>query len=80
MGSSSLCGRIGGIIAPQIANLSTVWVPLPLLIMGSVSLLGGVLVFIFLPETLGEKLPDTMEDALMLGSDKKRKKIESQMN
>ena len=66
VGASSLCGRIGGIIAPQIAMLSTVWPPLPLFVMGAGSLIGGVLVFIFLPETLGKKLPDSMQEALNL--------------
>ena len=66
VGASSLCGRIGGIIAPFIAYSSVVWTPLPLIIMGAGALAGGVLVFIFLPETLGKKLPETMEDALHL--------------
>ena len=67
VGASSLCGRIGGIIAPQIAGLATVYAPLPLIIMGSGSLIGGVLVFMFLPETLGKRLPETMKEALELG-------------
>jgi len=66
VGASSLCGRVGGILAPQIASLSTVWLPLPLLIMGTGALIGGVLVFMFLPETLGKRLPDTMKEALEL--------------
>jgi len=68
VGASSLCGRVGGIIAPQIAGLSSVWPPLPLIIMGSGALVGGVLVFMFLPETLGKRLPDTMQEALNLGN------------
>ena len=48
--------------------------PLPLLIMGGSSLVGGGLVFLNLPETLGEMLPVTMEEALLLG--RKRKKEE----
>jgi len=67
VGISSLCGRIGGIIAPQIESLSSVNTPLPLVIMGSCSLFGGILVYMFLPETLGKKLPETMHDALQLG-------------
>ena len=46
--------------------LSAVWAPLPLLVMGAGSFLGGILVFIFLPETLGKKLPDSMQEALNL--------------
>ena len=66
VGGSSFCGRIGGIIAPQIALLDTVWTPFPLLIMGTGSLIGGILVFVFLPETLGKKLPSSMQEALNL--------------
>merc|ERR1711997_206406 len=53
VGSSSTCARIGGILAPQVANLNTVWVPLPLLIMGGSSLIGGLVALLNLPETLG---------------------------
>lgn len=35
---------------------------LPLLLFGTVSFIGGVL-SLFLPETLGKKLPDTVEEA-----------------
>ena len=31
---------------------------------------GGILVLLLLPETLGSKLPDTMEEALALGGKK----------
>ena len=68
VGGSSFCGRIGGIIAPQIALLDTVWQPFPLLIMGTGSLIGGILVFVFLPETLGKKLPSSMQEALNLSN------------
>lgn len=74
VGTSSLCGRIGGLIAPQVASLGSLWIPLPLLIMGSGALVGGILVFLSLPETLGEKLPDTMEEALMMGKNKSPEK------
>jgi len=72
VGASSTCARIGGLLAPQVAALVTVWEPLPLLILGSISAIGGVLVFMFLPETLGEKLPESMEEALQLGKSKKQ--------
>ena len=53
------------------ANLNTVWVPLPLLIMGGSSLIGGLVALLNLPETLGKKLPENMEDALNLWFDKR---------
>ena len=39
------------------------WFPAPVFIMGVVATLAGFLA-IFFPETLGEKLPETIEDAL----------------
>merc|ERR1712037_431073 len=76
VGASSLCGRIGGIVAPPVATLGSVWLPLPFVIMGGFSLLGGILVLIVLPETLGSKLPDTMEEALNLGKKKSTEEAE----
>ncbi len=38
--------------------------------MGGSALLGGVLVLVNLPETLGRKLPETMEEAFRLGKPK----------
>lgn len=74
VGASSSFARVGGMIAPIVMFLATVWKPFPLLIMGGSSLVGGALVFLNLPETLGELLPDTMEEALLLGKTKKKKK------
>ena len=39
------------------------WLPAPVFIMGVVATLAGVLA-VFFPETLGEKLPETIDDAL----------------
>ena len=39
------------------------WLPAPVFIMGVVATVAGLLATLF-PETLGEKLPETMEDAL----------------
>ena len=41
------------------------------MIMGGSSLLGGLLILIGLPETLGKPLPETMEEALDLSRKKK---------
>lgn len=67
VGSSSTCGRIGGFLAPQVAYLATLWKPLPLIIMGGSALIGGLLALVNLPETLGQKLPETMQEAIDLG-------------
>ena len=39
------------------------WLPAPVFIMGVVATFAGVLA-VFFPETLGEKLPETIDDAL----------------
>jgi hypothetical protein len=43
--------------------------------MGGSALIGGVLALVNLPETLGEKLPETMEEAINLGKKKQQKEI-----
>ena len=62
IGSCSMVARIGGISAPYIAlYLPHIQKELPMLILGGSSLVGGFLAFA-LPETLGSKLPETLED------------------
>ena len=56
-----MIARIGGIVAPLLAGLSG---KAPLIIMGGSSLVGGLLA-IFLPETLGAKLPETIAQVSM---------------
>ena len=57
-----MVARIGGISAPYIAlYLPKVMTELPMLILGGSSLVGGLMAFA-LPETLGSKLPEKMED------------------
>lgn len=66
VGTMSTVARVGALLAPFVPLLDTVYKPLPLLLFGSVSFVGGILA-ILLPETLGEKLPDTVEEAERLG-------------
>ena len=66
MGTCSMFSRISGILAPIILTLSKIWTPLPLVIYGSVSVLAGLLT-LFLPETLGQKLPETLEEGENFG-------------
>ena len=61
VGTASMITRIGGIVAPLLAGLSG---KAPLIIMGGSSLVGGLLA-IFLPETLGAKLPETIAQVSM---------------
>ncbi|KAJ8984883.1 hypothetical protein NQ317_002723 [Molorchus minor] len=71
VGTSSMCARIGSMIAPFVASLVTVQPWIPPLIFGVVPLIGAVLCY-KLPETLDCKLPDTIEEAEQF--EKKKKK------
>ena len=54
--------RIGGAVAPYVGGLDKVVDPsFPVAIFGLTSLLAGALT-LFLPETNGRKLPDTIEE------------------
>ncbi|XP_071515352.1 LOW QUALITY PROTEIN: carcinine transporter-like [Panulirus ornatus] len=68
IGFSSYVGGLGLVIIPFINYLGTEMLVLPLLIMGVVSAVGGVLTF-RLPETLQQKLPNTMAEGEAFGKD-----------
>uniref|UniRef100_A0A3B4B5T5 Solute carrier family 22 member 3 n=1 Tax=Periophthalmus magnuspinnatus TaxID=409849 RepID=A0A3B4B5T5_9GOBI len=58
---SSLCD-VGGILSPFILyRLNAVWLELPLIIFGAIAVIAGGLV-LFLPETKGIPLPETIDD------------------
>ena len=63
MGTCSLVARIGGITSLLLDLLKVYWLPAPVFIMGVVTTVAGALA-IFFPETLGEKLPETIEEAV----------------
>ncbi|XP_064652632.1 organic cation transporter protein-like [Lineus longissimus] len=67
VGCASLFARVGGLLAPQIARLSTVWQPFPAIILGTIAITAGLCNF-FLPETLNKKLPETLEDGENFGT------------
>ena len=50
--------------------LKDVWVPAPVMIMGVSATIAGVCAFA-LPETAGNKLPDTIEEATHIGKEQK---------
>ncbi|XP_078573409.1 organic cation transporter protein-like [Branchiostoma floridae x Branchiostoma japonicum] len=56
LGVSSMFARLGGIISPFIALLVDTWKPLPYIVFGGLSVLGGILCLV-LPETLGTPPP-----------------------
>ncbi|XP_007547984.1 solute carrier family 22 member 16 [Poecilia formosa] len=72
VGSGSMMCRVGSIVAPFCVYLVDVWVYLPQLIVGILAFAIGVLTLL-LPETLGEPLPTTLEEAESLGSNPRKK-------
>nr|XP_053651859.1 organic cation transporter protein-like [Cherax quadricarinatus] len=68
VGTCSMSARLGAILAPFIASLADTYKPLPLLIFGVLSLVSGCLT-VFLPETVGCELPQTIQDCEAFGSD-----------
>lgn len=71
IGSCSTVARVGGIISLLMGGLSRFWKPFPMVIMGCVATAAGLMALSF-PETTGEKLPETMDDALKLGQNSNR--------
>jgi len=66
VGTCSLVARMGGILCLLLDLLKVYWLPAPVFIMGVVATSAGLLATLF-PETLGEELPETMEDAFRFG-------------
>jgi len=60
IGLCSTFARVGAMLAPIIANLSNILPSLPFVVMGCSCCIGGVFA-LFLPETAGKPLPDTLE-------------------
>lgn len=61
-----IMGYVSSIIAPFVVYLSYIHLTLPLIILGVIGILGGILC-LFLPETLDEELPQTLEDGEKFG-------------
>lgn len=61
-----IMGYVSSIIAPFVVYLSYIHLHLPLVILGVVGIFGGILC-LFLPETLDEELPQTLEDGERFG-------------
>ena len=65
MGFCSTVSRIFGLSSSFMGELARYWTPLPMLILALPSILGGIL-GLRLPETTGQPLPQTMEEAFEL--------------
>lgn len=64
----SLSGRVGGILATLSVLLIKYYAQLPLILYGSCTIIGAVMLYVMLPETMYcSKLPDTIEEALAIG-------------
>lgn len=66
IGTASTVARIGSMVAPFVAGLSATAYWLPPIIFGTFPIVGAVLV-IWLPETKGAPLPETIEDGELFG-------------
>lgn len=66
VGTSSMCARIGSMLAPFVAGLAGYEPWIPPVIFGIVPLIGVILCY-KLPETADCKLPETLHDAEMFG-------------
>lgn len=66
VGCTTMCSRIGSLLAPLVIALSDVAAFLPLTIMGALATVQSLLIFL-LPETSGMSLPDTMDDLKVSG-------------
>ncbi|KAH9525171.1 hypothetical protein Btru_000527 [Bulinus truncatus] len=82
IGISSVMSRIGGILAPYIADIGNVVhgdmaVVLPLLIFGGTSIVAGLLALL-LPETAHKMLPESVEDAKNFGKDQNKNRLDYQ--
>ncbi|XP_071746425.1 organic cation transporter protein isoform X2 [Lepeophtheirus salmonis] len=71
IGCCSCVARLGGFCAFIIGLLKSVWGPLPMILVGIIASVAGVLALGF-PETIGSSLPETKEDALNIEKGKRR--------
>lgn len=66
VGFLSTMARLGALVAPFVPLLRVYSESLPVIIFGVSAFIGGMLTFL-LPETLGKKLPETIEEAENIG-------------
>uniref|UniRef100_A0A6J0UW07 Organic cation/carnitine transporter 2 isoform X1 n=1 Tax=Pogona vitticeps TaxID=103695 RepID=A0A6J0UW07_9SAUR len=77
VGASSMASRLGSILSPYFVYLGAYDRFLPYILMGSLTVLTGILT-LFLPESYGAPLPDTIEQMLRVKGIKYRNTNKSQ--
>lgn len=65
-----ITGYVATILSPIIIHLGVISPVLPLWILGTCGVFGGALI-LFLPETLGEQLPQSLDDGEQFGLNQK---------
>lgn len=68
---TSTLGHLGSMLAPQTPLLARYMHSLPMIVFGCATLANSALA-VFFPETSNTSLPDTVEDAAALGTEKAR--------
>ena len=68
IGVSSMCARVGAIVSPYIAALGATSMWIPMGVFGGSTVISGLLC-LFLPETLGKELPNTIAEAIRLDAE-----------
>lgn len=63
-----IMGFVAAIFAPFVVYLKNIYTVLPLIVLGVLGLIGGFLC-LFLPETLGQELPQSLDDGEAFGKD-----------
>jgi OCT family organic cation transporter-like MFS transporter 4/5 len=62
---ATMC-RVGALASPFAPFLAKYYKPLPYIVFGTTAIFGG-LIYLGMPETLGKKLPNSVEDAIKMG-------------
>ena len=63
VGLCSTVSRVFGLICPFISNLAIYWKPLPMILLGTPSLIAAILAFCLLPEAKDKSLPQNLFEA-----------------
>lgn len=80
MGLCVMAARLGATVVPQISLLTAISDKLPNVISGGTAIVASFVVFIFLPETMGKPIPQTIRDVENCRKEEFNKVTESQTN